>query len=333
MFKRSVIISIGLFIFLLICLLGPLPTGSYEQAIAQKALDTAGNNDVVKELASENVGIDASKLLEHINATAKDGKRYINAMKTASDEDLLVIQLQFFSLQQRMINYAHKLTDAMLDQEKKGKQPELRREVEEALTRITPRLWININRLRGEIDAVRARRIKAPVKERLAIENEVLKLTARLDKMYAMSLSHIEKMDQAGMDTGRAMANLTKLLAERADELYGRIALAIDRFDDLETRRKKIPDDADVARLLIAASKSLDTNTASMEVSLGLMKAFKLDTNLYRAQLVQATKDISSGLFDTGVALSIAGHAMKRVTSWIFDKGPKVFLKLLLFFG
>jgi hypothetical protein len=187
MFKRSVIIFIGLFIFLL----GPLYTGSCEQAIAQKTLETAVNNDVVKELASEKVGVDASELLEHINATVKDGKRYINTMKTASDEDLLVLQLQFFSLQQRMINDVHKLTDAMLDQEKKGKQPELCREVEAMLTRITPSLWIHINRLRGEVDAVRARRIKAPVKERLAIENEVLKLTARLDKMYEMSLSHI----------------------------------------------------------------------------------------------------------------------------------------------
>ncbi|MCD6273842.1 MAG: mechanosensitive ion channel family protein [Deltaproteobacteria bacterium] len=329
MFKRSVIISMGLFIFLL----GPMYTGSYEQAIAQKTLETPVNNDVMKELASEKVGVDASELLEHINATVKDGKRYINTMKTASDEDLLVLQLQFFSLQQRMINDVHKLTDAMLDQEKKGKQPELRREVEAVLTRITPSLWIHINRLRGEVDAVRARRIKAPVKERLAIENEVLKLTARLDKMYEMSLSHIEKMDQAGMDTGRARANLTKLLAERADELYGRIALAIDRFDDLETRRKEIPDDADVTMLLIAAAKSLNTNTASMEVSLGLMETLKMDTNVYRTQLIQATKDITSGLFDTGVAVSILGHAMKRVTSWIFDKGPKVFLKLLLFFG
>ena len=85
--------------------------------------------------------------------------------------------------------------------------------------------------------------------------------------------------------------------------------------------------------LYLAAAKSLDTNTASMEVSLGLMEALKWDTNLYRTQLVQATKDISSGLFNTGVALSIVGHAMKRITSWIFDKGPKVFLNLLLFFG
>ena len=51
MFKGSVIISIGLFIFLL----GPLSTGSSEQAIAEKALDTTGNNDVVKELAAEKV--------------------------------------------------------------------------------------------------------------------------------------------------------------------------------------------------------------------------------------------------------------------------------------
>ncbi|MBW2266770.1 MAG: hypothetical protein JRF28_11545, partial [Deltaproteobacteria bacterium] len=131
-------------------------------------------------------------------------------------------------------------------------------------------------------------RIKAPVEERLDIEDEVIKFTARLDRMYEMSLPHIEDMEQVGMDTSKARANLTKLLADRADELSGRILLAIDRIDDLEARRKEIPDDADVAKLLIAAATSLETNTVSMEVSLGLMETLKLDTNVYRTQLVEA---------------------------------------------
>ena len=110
----------------------------------------------------------------------------------------------------------------------------------------------------------------------------MVKLTARLDRMYERSLSHIEKMEQVGMDTRKAKANLTQLLAERAGELSGRIALAIDRIDDLEVRRKEIPEDADVPKLLIAAGKSLDTNTAGMEVRLGLMEALEPDTKHYR---------------------------------------------------
>ncbi|MBW2198947.1 MAG: mechanosensitive ion channel family protein [Deltaproteobacteria bacterium] len=148
-----------------------------------------------------------------------------------------------------------------------------------------------------------------------------------------MSLSHIEKIEEVGMDTRKARANLTKLMADRADELSGRIALAIDRIDDLEARRKEIPDDADAAKLLIAAAKSLDTNAASMEVILGLMEALELDTNVYRAQLVEATRDITSGLLDTGVAVGLAGRAMERITTWLVDDGPKFFLKLLLFVG
>ena len=197
MMRRSVIISIGLFALFL----GSLSGGFYDQAIAQKTSGTLEGKDVVKELAAERVGTDASELLARINTAVEDIQGYLSAMKDASDEDRLVMQLQIFLLQQRIMDDVHQLTDVLLEREKKGEQAELRRQVETALARITPRLWFHINRLRSEIDTVRARRIKASVKERVAIEDEVFKLTGRLDKMYEMSLSHIEKMELVGMDT------------------------------------------------------------------------------------------------------------------------------------
>ena len=329
MIVRSVIISLGLFILIL----GPLFTGFYDQAIAQKTSETVSGNNVVKELAAEKVGIDASELLARINEAVEDSQRYINAMKAASEEDRLVIQLQIYLLHQRILEDVQQLSDALLEQEKKGKQPELRRQVEAVLSRVPPHLWFHINRLRGKIDTVRVSRTKAPAKERPAIENEVAKLTTRLDRMYEMSLAHVEKMAQVGLETKKERGELIQLLAERADELFGRIALTSDRIADLETLRQEIPDDADVPKLLVATVKSLDTNTSSMEVTLGLMEALELDTTVYRAQLVRATSDISVGLTDTGVAVELAGRAMERITSWLVDDGPKLFLKLLLFVG
>ncbi len=329
MMVRSVIISLGLFILLL----GPLFTGFYDQAIAQKTSETVSGNSVVKELAAEKVGIDASELLARINEAVEDGQRYINEMKAASEEDRLVIQLQIYLLQQRILDDVHQLSDALLEQEKKGKQPELRRQVEAALSRVLPGLWFHINRLRGEIDTVRVSRTKAPAKERPAIENEVATLTTRLDRMYEMSLAHVEKMAQVGLETKKERGELIQLLAERADELSGRIALATDRIADLEALRKEIPDDADVSKLLVATVKSLDTNTSSMEVTLGLMDALELDTKGYRAQLVKATSDYSLELIGTGVAVGLAGRAMERITSWLVDDGPNLFFKLLLFVG
>jgi small conductance mechanosensitive channel len=63
------------------------------------------------------------------------------------------------------------------------------------------------------------------------------------------------------------------------------------------------------------------------------MDELELDTKVYRAQLVETTRDISSGLTDTGVAVGIASRAMERITNWIVDDGPKFFLKLLLIVG
>ncbi|MBW2266771.1 MAG: hypothetical protein JRF28_11550 [Deltaproteobacteria bacterium] len=150
-----------LFVAMFILLLGPLSNWFYDQAIAQEASETVSDNGVVKELAAEKVGKDASELLARINAAVEDGQRHINAMKAASDEDRLVMQLQISSLQQRIMDDVHELTGALLEREKKAKQPVLRRQVEAVLARIMPRLWFLINRLHGEIDAVRARRIKA----------------------------------------------------------------------------------------------------------------------------------------------------------------------------
>jgi small conductance mechanosensitive channel len=221
----------------------------------------------------------------------------------------------------------------LLEQEKKGKQPELRREVEALLSSVPPSLWSYINRLRDEIDTVRASRTKATAKERPAIENKVARLTKRLDRMYEMSLAHVEKMAQVGLETKKVRGELILLLAERAKELSGRIALATGRIADLEALRKEIPDDTDVSKLLVASVKNLDTNTSSMEAVLSLMEALELDTTVYRAQLVEATSDFGVEAIGTGAAVDLAGRAIERVTSWLVDDGPKIFFKLILIVG
>ena len=102
----------------------------------KKTSETVSGDNAVKELAAEKVGLDASELLARINEAVEDAQRYKNEMKAASEEDRLVIRLQIFLLQQRILDDAHQLSDAFLEQEKKGKQPELRRQVEAVLARV-----------------------------------------------------------------------------------------------------------------------------------------------------------------------------------------------------
>jgi len=318
----------------IVLLLGMLFTaGFHSLAVAQNKSKIADNKKNVSDLPPEMVGKLANELLSRINDSVASVKRYEKKMEDASVEDHLVLQLQIYKLRIRIMDDIHQLADALLEMEKAGPQPELREQVEGAFASITKPIRFHIDRLRSEIDKIRARRIEAKAEERFAIENEVANFTRRLDTFYEISLAHITKMKQVGMDVKEVRENFIRQLYDRADELSGRLELALARIDELETRLKETPDDTNIVKRLISAKKSLDVNTAGMDVVLGLMETLELDTRVYRTHLVTATRDISSGLLDTGVAVSLLGRTLKNGTDWLVDSGPKYLVKLLLLVG
>ena len=316
---------------MIVLLCGMLFTaGFHSLAVAKNKSDTASSfNKNVSELPPEMVGKRVNELLSRINDMIASGKRYEGKIEGASAEDRLVLQMQIYKLRKRIMDDIHQLADALLVLEKAGPQPELRGQVEDVFTDVTQRLWFHIDRIRGEIDKIRARRIEAKTEERSAIENDVAYFTRHLNTFYEIGLAHITKMKQVGMDFKETQEKFIGVLYDRVDELSGRLELALGRIDELEIRLKETPDDTNVVKLLIAAKKSLDTNTAGMDVVLGLMETLELETAVYRTQLVMATRDISSGLLDTDVAVSLLGRTLKKVTDWIVDSGPKYLVKLL----
>ena len=312
-------------------LLGTLFTaGFHSLAVAKNKSDTASSfKQNVSELPPEMVGKRVNELLSRINDMIASGKRYEGKIEGASAEDRLVLQMQIYKLRKRIMDDIHQLADALLELEKSGPEPELRGQVEDIFSGVTQRLWFHIDRIRGEIDKIRARRIEAKTEERSAIENDVAYFTRHLNTFYEIGIAHITKMKQVGMDFKETQEKFIGVLYDRVDELSGRLELALARIDELEIRLKETPDDTNVVKLLIAAKKSLDTNTAGMDVVLGLMETLELETAVYRTQLVTATRDISSGLLDTDVAVSLLGRTLKKVTDWLVDSGPKYLVKLL----
>ena len=310
-----------------------LPIGSYNQAFAQQTAIAATNIQPMSELPVEKVGKETNNLLKRINKAITDLKHYNKAMTKANAEDRLVLRLQMTVMQERVMNDVQKLADTLLELEKEGPQPELRKQVEDLFTSITPRLWLNINRLRGEIDEVRASRLEAAVEKRIPIENEVAKLSKRLDTLYEMGFQHIEKMKLLKMDIEKTQTDFAEMLTLRVQELSGRLELALDRIAYYEMRRKESPDNTNIVPYLMAANKSLGTNTESMKVLLDMMESLKMDVAGYRARLVETTSSIDIGALDTGVAANLMSRALGRVTDWLVENGPNLFFKLLIFAG
>jgi small conductance mechanosensitive channel len=289
------------------------------------------DKEVLGEMSAEQVGERASELLMRIDDDINLARTYREKMSAASEEDSIVLRIQYSALQLRFMENVHELPDALLELEKKGPQPELRERIEEAYVKVTPLVWENVARLRGEIDTFRARRLSTPVEERPALEDQVTKLSARLSAFYEIVRAHLAKMEELGLDTTQERAYMTEALLERVDELSGRLALDVERIGDLEARAKDTPDDANIPVLLVAAQKSLDNNANGMTVVCDLMDTYELDSAEYRAQLVTATSDISTGLTDTGVAVTLLSRAWDGFVNWISEKGPAFVIKLLLF--
>ncbi len=300
---------------------------------AQTAPDKPLNGPIVKALPEDAMDPEANALLSGINDIADRIQRYFDAYKSASAEDRLVFDLQIWALQQKAVAQIQKLTDHLVSLEKKTAQPALRKQVQSILAKITPRFVTSIEKTGKDIDNARARRTDTSPEDRPALEDEVRKLTIRLDQLYKMSLANLERMDAVGLNTKIQRSKLMASLTDRVAELSGRIALATERIARLEILKKDVPDDANISKLYVAALKSLDTNTASMNTVLDLMEKSGLDTKEYREQLVAVTKDISSVIKDTGVAIGLASKALKRLTAWFLEKGPGMLLKAFLFFG
>ena len=317
----------------LILLVLTIMSGYNSIVMAQKDSNADNNNAGLSESSSEIPGEETTKLLSRIDDSTKFILRYGREMEKADQEDRLVLQLQIYQQQKQIMGDIHQLADALLELEKKGSQPKLRKKVEDIFTWATPRLWLHIDRIGKEIDSNRARRTKAKVEELSAIANVVARYTQRLDTFYELSFVHIKKMEQLGMDTTTAREKIIQLLYDRSDKLSGRIDLSLTRIEDLKEQLDKQPDEANIAKSLIAAQKSFSTNTASLKPVLDIMDAFELDTEMYRAQLMSVTRYIGSGLLDTDVAVSVVSRYLKKITNWLFESGPGYLVKLLILVG
>jgi len=305
-------------------------SGHSSIVMAQKESNADNDKAGLSELSPEAPGGEITKLLSHIDNTKNTILRYGREMEKADQEDRLVLQLQIYQQQKQIMGDIHQLADTFLEIEKKGPQPQLREKVAAVFAQVTPRLWYHIDRIGKVIDSLRAQRTKAKVEALSAIENEIARYTRHLDTFYELSFAHIKKMEQLSIETKEAREAFIQLLYDRSDKLSGRIGLAMTRVEDLEGQLEKQPDEAGIAKSLLASQKSLSINTASMEIVLGLMEAFELDTEAQRTQLVSATRSIGSGLLNTGAALSLVNRFLKSITNWFLESGPGYLVKLLM---
>ena len=295
--------------------------------------DIAREQELLEGVEADSIGDHAAGLVSRVRAEIDLSHELQARLAGAGREDSLVLELRFVKIRLRLVGEIHELADILVDLEKKHPREQLRAEVKKIHEYLTTQLREYIERRTNQIDAARNRRHSTDVQDRPTLEDDIAALTLRLDEAFEFSLVHVEKLEKLEMESSAARETLAGLLAGRAADLSGRIDLALERVDRLGIRLADTPDNADLPILIVAAHKSLETNTGSLTATLELMDALKLPTVEYRAQLAEATRDISTLILDRGVAVSLISRATGRLWSWLADSGPGLIVKLALFIG
>ncbi|MCK5652166.1 MAG: mechanosensitive ion channel family protein [Gemmatimonadetes bacterium] len=322
MTRRLPILTAAAVGILLLTLVSIPPMAAQEQeSEAEQALAGA---------TPEQVGERAAALLARLAATRAQTRVYRDRLAAASAEDSLVLRIQLANSRDRFLESLHELADMVVVSDQDTVPGGLRDRVETVFTEVTPVVWEVIGELRTEIDGLRALRSGTAPADRSGLEDQIAVLTSRLDRYYTLGRDHIQKLEALGQDTVEPRATFTGLLAARADELSGRLDLAILRVGELDTRLREIPGDPDATALLASTHKDLGVNATSQRTVLDLMDGMGMPTEEYRAQLVIATQDLASGLSDAKVAAALARRAWGRVTSWLAESGPTALVKLLI---
>ena len=279
----------------------------------------------------EDVGQRGAEILGRLDTVLNEGRRYGEMLATASAEDSLVIRLQLVRTQDRFMDVLSELAEVLSAEQEDPANPELLARGEAVYATVTPRIWALIEGLRTEIDGIRAGRQGAAPGDRSALEDNLVLLTGRLNRLYSIGWTHIKNMESFGLESAVARDSLFVLLAVRSDKLSGRLDLASLRISELNGRLKDSPGDADLTALKLAVGKSLENNIKSQNVILGIMDEMNLPTARYRAQLVTLTQDLAAGLLDAKVAARLTRQAWDRLRTWTVEIGPSYLVKALLF--
>ncbi len=271
------------------------------------------------------------EILTRLEMLIAQGKLYQEKLVSSSAEDSLVFQLQLEKTRDRFMETLGELADVVTATKGDETHRLLRDRAETVYEDVAPRIWILIGELRTEIDALRAMRPDMPTVDRLSLESDISLLRNRLDGYFKTGWGHIQKLDEFGRDTTEEKEVFAILLTERADELSGRMDLATLRINQLGSRLKDTPGDADLVALRSASQKTLDNIAASQGTILDIMDAMEIPTGPHRTQLLATTQDLASGLLDISTAGTIVRQAWKGLKTWISDHGPSFLVKLLLF--
>ena len=169
--------------------------------------------------------------------------------------------------------------------------------------------------------------------EEARVNHWLFDLIASSDALIRQLVDAVDAGRALGADVAGQEEALRAYVSERAVNNSVMLALAMNEVKGRKAALAVMPADAEVQAKVSVAEREVSRLAASLDSAVKLMNDMSLDTLSYRQQVIAATGEISTDIFDPRVLLSLAGGWLRSLAEMVVRHGPNLFLKLLLFFA
>jgi small conductance mechanosensitive channel len=153
-----------------------------------------------------------------------------------------------------------------------------------------------------------------------------------LDKALGIHIRSMALAQGLGIDVSAEKAMVLDVLAERAANNSILMQMSSENVEDLQAGATVLPDDVELNAKLQVAKNRVQGMAVSLDSAIVLMETVELDTSVYRAEVLQATGEITTDIFDVSVIVSLLSGWFDGAVARLAESAPAVLLNLFLFF-
>ncbi|MCP4769754.1 MAG: mechanosensitive ion channel [Gammaproteobacteria bacterium] len=167
--------------------------------------------------------------------------------------------------------------------------------------------------------------------QRAAAYSKIFQLIDILNHGYEIYIDSIKLAQRFDMDVSTEMDRLKMDLRERAENGSVLLEMTMDDVIALRASVAAVPDDAESKAKLNVVVAHISSLAAGIEVVLTMMESLEMDTTHYQNQLLGATGQITTDIFQVGVFSNLLFGWGETLWTKMIEGGPGLVFNIILF--
>jgi len=167
--------------------------------------------------------------------------------------------------------------------------------------------------------------------EQAAAHTKVFRFLGSLNQTYNLSIQSLAQARQFKIDVTEQEVLFKEDLAEYAANGSILLEIAMDDVTASSASVSAVPDDAESKAMLTVNMNRVRDLAATLDAVLVMMDSLEMDTSVYLEQVLSATGQITTDLFDFSVISHLLVGWGQTLWNVIIEGGPDLIFKVLLF--